>query len=190
VPFQFTTAPDAKLLPLTVKVKPALPDLALFGESSMMTGTTPGCVVAVLDEPYPHPVASIASNKTEIIFINFSSWVFPSGMISPTARRGVRPLLFSCKGNVCREGVDQNERRIISADSLAEVDKPADRIRISLKLVQSIQGGDFVGFGQSGIVEDRIAKIFDAGAHRQNGLAYVNDFRRPVANRVHSQQFE
>jgi len=59
-----------------------------------------------------------------------------------------------------------------------------------LELVQSVERGDFVGFRQSGIVENRITEILDTRSQGENDLADVNDFRRPIANGMHSEQFE
>lgn len=69
-PFQFTTALVPKPLPLTVKTNPAAPALALSGESSVATGTTPACGAATMGELYPpHPAHKITSNNTKSIFI-------------------------------------------------------------------------------------------------------------------------
>jgi len=38
----------------------------------MMDGTAPGCGAEAIGLLYPHPETSIASNKTEVIFILFS----------------------------------------------------------------------------------------------------------------------
>ena len=59
-----------------------------------------------------------------------------------------------------------------------------------LKFVQAIQRSDLVGFRQRGIVEYCIAEILDARSQGENDLADVNDFRRPIANRVHPKQFQ
>ena len=49
-------------LPLTVKVKPGPPALALEGESPAIAGTTPGCGAAMEEEPHPpYPMHSIVS---------------------------------------------------------------------------------------------------------------------------------
>ena len=59
----------------------------------------------------------------------------------------------------------------------------------ALELVQSIQRGDLVGFRQRGIVEHGIAKILDTRSQGKDDLADVNDFRRPIADGMHSEQF-
>jgi hypothetical protein len=56
-----------------------------------------------------------------------------------------------------------------------------------LELVQSVERGYFVGFRQSGIVENRITEILDVRSQCENDLADVNDFRRPIAYGMHSQ---
>ena len=48
LPFQFTTALEPKLLPLTVKVNAALPAVALLGASSVMAGMVPATGAVIL----------------------------------------------------------------------------------------------------------------------------------------------
>src|SRR5713226_4202701 len=59
-----------------------------------------------------------------------------------------------------------------------------------LELVEPIQGGDFVGLAQRGVVENCVPKIFNAGAQREYDLADVHDFRRPVADDVDAQKLK
>src|SRR5690348_16000410 len=64
------TASWLKLLPLTVNVNPGPPAFALSGESSITTGTAPGCGAEALGELYPpHPIHNIVSNIKEIFFM-------------------------------------------------------------------------------------------------------------------------
>jgi hypothetical protein len=72
VPFQFTTALALKELPLTVKVKPWPPALAVLGMICEIAGTIPACGGVVLGELYPHPKLNIASNSTHIAFMSTS----------------------------------------------------------------------------------------------------------------------
>src|SRR5271165_179793 len=59
-----------------------------------------------------------------------------------------------------------------------------------LELVQSVEGGNFVGFGKSGVIEDGVAEILDRSTHGQDSLADVHDFGGAVANDVNAQQFK
>lgn len=56
-----------------------------------------------------------------------------------------------------------------------------------LELIQPVERRDFVGFGKSGIVENRIAEIFDGSTHREHRLPDMHDLRGPVADDVHPQ---
>ena len=60
-------------LPLTVKVKPGPPALALEGESPAIAGTTPGCGAAMEEELHPpHPMHSIVSQ----LFVHLCGHLF------------------------------------------------------------------------------------------------------------------
>src|SRR6266849_1839632 len=59
-----------------------------------------------------------------------------------------------------------------------------------LELVEPIQGGDFVGLAQRGVVENCVPKILNTGAQREYDLADVHDFRRPVADDVDAQKLK
>jgi hypothetical protein len=72
VPFQFTTALVLKELPLTVKVKPWPPALAVLGMICKIAGTIPAYGGVVLGEVHPHPMLNIASNSTHIAFMSTS----------------------------------------------------------------------------------------------------------------------
>lgn len=74
VPFQFTTALLAKLLPLTVKVNAGPPTCALSGDSSVILGTIPGCGALFLCELYPHAAHCITSQSTQIVFMTLPTF--------------------------------------------------------------------------------------------------------------------
>ena len=58
----------------------------------------------------------------------------------------------------------------------------------ALKLVQSIQRRHFVSFGQSWIVEDGVAKIFNGTGHRQYRLTNVYDLRCAITNYMNTKE--
>lgn len=58
------------------------------------------------------------------------------------------------------------------------------------ELVQAIERCDLVCLGKRGIVEYRVAKIFDGASHGQNHLADVNNFRGAITNGVRPEQLE
>src|SRR5258708_4841643 len=101
-PFQLMTAFVAKLLPLTVNVNLGSPEFAVLGTSCATAGMTPGCGAIALGELYPHPRHTIVSNNTEIAFIVSSRLRVSIGKLARGKEGGVRRVLLSCQGYVCR----------------------------------------------------------------------------------------
>jgi hypothetical protein len=98
-PLKFTVAPEAKLLPLIVRVIPGPPAWALSGESSMMDGTTPGCDMPVLDCIDPHPTHRNMRKSKEINFMAYSNTALTfSGVYKRAKRRVSRKCHFLVKG--------------------------------------------------------------------------------------------
>src|ERR1700716_1138965 len=80
VPFQFTVAFAAKLLPLTTKLNAGPPEVMLGGASWVIAGIAPGCGAAAALELYPHasvPAISPASNTIGKVFIMVSPGRLP-----------------------------------------------------------------------------------------------------------------
>ncbi len=103
-PFQFTTALLAKPLPLTVKVNPGPPDVAVSGESCVTAGTIPACGAGALGELYPQPKQRIVRQRTDIVFMIFSRRASRFGGISKRqsgeCQATVTFLLRKCLGAV------------------------------------------------------------------------------------------
>ena len=70
---QYTIDPATKPVPLTVKVKPGLPAVAVLGTRGVETLGAPAAIEPEPDmdpEPYPpHPRAEIVSRTSKIVFI-------------------------------------------------------------------------------------------------------------------------
>ncbi len=60
----------------------------------------------------------------------------------------------------------------------------------SLQLVETIQGGDLVGFRERWIVENGIAEVLQGSSQRQHRLADVDDFRGAVSDHVDAQKLQ
>src|SRR5947209_20529248 len=73
---------------------------------------------------------------------------------------------------------------LISREARPRHDSAAVR-RISA-LVEAVERGDFVGFGERGIVEDGVAEVLDGRAQAHGRLSDVDDLSRPVADHVHA----
>jgi len=54
--------------------------------------------------------------------------------------------------------------------------------------VEAVEGSNLVGFGEGGIVEDRIAEVFDGAAHAEDDLPDVDDLSGAVSDDVHAKK--
>src|SRR5277367_1742112 len=107
----------------------------------------------------------------------------------PLTVNEIKERLLPCKILCEGLGLSKRECAVAKTRALARKDylpkpnsgQPAQNLKIS-ELVEPVERRDFVGFGQSRIVEHRIAEIFDGAAVIHHGLPDVNNFGGPLAD--------
>ena len=104
----------------------------------------------------------------------------------------LEPRSLPDHGRALREaGFELQEEKIASAGLLISQmwvrHEAAQKGVPQLQLVQPIQRGDFIGFGEGGIVENRVAEVFDGTAGGEHDLSDVDDLGGAVADGVHAE---
>ena len=79
------------------------------------------------------------------------------------------------------EKADENQRK----KALVRV---SHRDRRGADLVVAVQGGDFVAFGEGGVVEDGVDEVVKRAAKGEDSLAYVDQLSGLCSNYVYPQQ--
>lgn len=58
----------------------------------------------------------------------------------------------------------------------------------AFEFVEAVEGGDFVAFGEGGVVEDGVDEVFDGAFEGHDGLAYVDEFGGVGADGVDTEE--
>src|SRR5271167_1746718 len=113
----------------------------------------------------------------------------------PLTVNEIKERLLPCKILCERLGLSKRVYVVANTRALARKNylpkttsgQPAQNRKLS-EFVEPVERRDLVRLRQSGVVEHRVAEIFDGAAVVHHGLPDVNDFRGALADHVHAQQ--